>query len=311
MVTLLTAMANKNIELRQAGDNTTDLFKKAYYYFASTIDEPSAAKYPAVFYCDEAVTNAKQEVSALLNDYPDLKESLLKIPHVVTSRYTESLLGHAQTWCSQVQNYTTEVLESIDSKTKSTEVYAIGEGFWNYMTCDSNNPYPSFQLDDNLMSTRILSWMDFDYEIDCTLFWNSCYYQKYDNKEGSISRDIWNDPQSWVSANGDGYLLYPGSRYGLDTPIATLRLENFREGIEDYEYLYLIKEAVNELATKHSLDVDYKDVVQKYYDNLYKHNSMVPTTNINTFGTTRESILGLLETLTNDETKSLELLESK
>ncbi len=38
--------------------------------------------------------------------------------------------------------------------------------------------------------------------------------------------------------NGDGNLIYPGA----DGPLSTIRLENIRDGFEDYEYLYMLKE---------------------------------------------------------------------
>jgi len=44
--------------------------------------------------------------------------------------------------------------------------------------------------------------------------------------------------------NGDGYLVYPGSPVGHDGPVSTIRLEQAREGVEDYEYLYLLRERI-------------------------------------------------------------------
>jgi len=41
--------------------------------------------------------------------------------------------------------------------------------------------------------------------------------------------------------NGDGYLTYPGAPVGVNGPISTIRLEQAREGAEDYEYLLLLK----------------------------------------------------------------------
>jgi hypothetical protein len=47
---------------------------------------------------------------------------------------------------------------------------------------------------------------------------------------------------TWVRyPNGDGYLLYPGQPLGHDGPISSIRLEQAREGVEDYEYLYLLQ----------------------------------------------------------------------
>jgi hypothetical protein len=40
----------------------------------------------------------------------------------------------------------------------------------------------------------------------------------------------------WRNLYGDGQLLYPG----VDGPIASIRLANIRDGLEDYEYLWLL-----------------------------------------------------------------------
>lgn len=37
--------------------------------------------------------------------------------------------------------------------------------------------------------------------------------------------------------NGDGYLAYPGKSVGVEGPVSTIRLEQARDGAEDYEYL--------------------------------------------------------------------------
>ena len=41
--------------------------------------------------------------------------------------------------------------------------------------------------------------------------------------------------------NGDGFLLYPGAPIGVEGPVTTVRLEAARDGVEDYEYLRLLK----------------------------------------------------------------------
>ncbi len=49
----------------------------------------------------------------------------------------------------------------------------------------------------------------------------------------------------WVRyPNGDGFLVYPGAPVGVDGPVSSIRLENAREGVEDYEYLYLLRELI-------------------------------------------------------------------
>lgn len=49
----------------------------------------------------------------------------------------------------------------------------------------------------------------------------------------------------WVRyPNGDGYLAYPGEAIGLDGVVSSIRLEMAREGVEDYEYLQMLRELV-------------------------------------------------------------------
>lgn len=48
--------------------------------------------------------------------------------------------------------------------------------------------------------------------------------------------------------NGDGFLAYPGAPIGHPGPVTSVRLEQAREGCEDYEYLYLLRAGI--AATK-------------------------------------------------------------
>ena len=46
--------------------------------------------------------------------------------------------------------------------------------------------------------------------------------------------------------NGDGFLAYPGAPIGHDGPVTSIRIEQVREGCEDYEYLYLLRELIEQ-----------------------------------------------------------------
>ena len=45
--------------------------------------------------------------------------------------------------------------------------------------------------------------------------------------------------------NGDGFIAYPGGPIGNKGPVPSIRMEQAREGVEDYEYLYRLRELVN------------------------------------------------------------------
>jgi hypothetical protein len=58
--------------------------------------------------------------------------------------------------------------------------------------------------------------------------------------------------------NGDGYLVYPGAPIGHAGAVTSIRLEQAREGCEDYEYLYLLRETIAR-ARKAGRDVSAAD----------------------------------------------------
>ena len=49
--------------------------------------------------------------------------------------------------------------------------------------------------------------------------------------------------------NGNGSIMYPGS----DGPVDSIRLEALRDGVEDYEYLYTLKQLVGRASANPSL----------------------------------------------------------
>ena len=53
--------------------------------------------------------------------------------------------------------------------------------------------------------------------------------------------------KEWVRyPNGDGFLAYPPGPLKLDHAVSSVRLEQVREGVEDYEYLYRLRELVEQ-----------------------------------------------------------------
>lgn len=314
LVQLFKALASRNIELINQGEDI-NLFKKGYFYFGTLIDEPSIEKLPAVKECDKRVTRAKKEVADTLGDYPELQDALLRIPHIVTTHLNESFLGNEedggiQTWCCEAQNWNTSTLSSIRERQESTDRYSIGEGFWTYMTCTSNNPYPTLQMDDNLLAPRTLFWMNYKYHMNATLFWNTCFYACSPDGKREIKRDLWSNPNSWYTSNGDGYLLYPGTRYGLSTPIATLRLESIREGIEDYEALYMLEDALGIYNQKHGTSYEFDNVLKNVYSSVFITSTLRSQTNVANFANARVKLLKLLEAVSNDLPSAQSLLES-
>lgn len=45
--------------------------------------------------------------------------------------------------------------------------------------------------------------------------------------------------------NGDGYIIYPGHHIGIDSYVGSIRLKLAREGVEDFEYLNMLKDLID------------------------------------------------------------------
>jgi hypothetical protein len=117
----------------------------------------------------------------------------------------------------------------------------------------------SFAIEDEGVALRQLVWGQYKLGIDRWFFWNVSYYNDYQGGRGDTN--VFTNAQtfggppyadavlgmtSWNYSNGDGVLFYPGTdkkftgqSYGLDGPIASLRLKFWRRGIQDADYLAL------------------------------------------------------------------------
>ncbi len=89
---------------------------------------------------------------------------------------------------------------------------------------------------------RVPFWQQYYMNSDGWLQWSCAYLPvNWEKKTLPASGGI-------QTGNGDGILVYPGSLYGqsAETPIVSLRLKHVNDGIEDYDYLRLGKEFLDE-----------------------------------------------------------------
>ena len=94
-----------------------------------------------------------------------------------------------------------------------------------------NTPYNAVE--------RLLPYYAFTYGVHGYEFWGISWYTYNPFEFGWHSYIRQSDTpgeEYWVRyPHGDGYLAYPGALVGRDGPISTIRLEQAREGLEDYE----------------------------------------------------------------------------
>lgn len=137
-----------------------------------------------------------------------------------------------------------------------------GKTFWAYN--GTRITTGSFMIEDEGVSLRALGWNHFKHKVGRWFYWHSNQYKNtsHVSYENNVFRSAWTFGRKDQTLhmkygetgsnymNGDGVLFYPGTdrrfpedSYGLDGPIASLRLKHWRRGIQDADYLAMASKA--------------------------------------------------------------------
>lgn len=236
LATFLTTLAEKSIELNY---NLLDRV------IVKGTDEPKVYQLDKVknetIEFNNGINLALTKISILKGATPEfieeLKQSVKKIPHIITLNYQRNDETNAikiDTYCPFFSSWHTEADRALyDDQWK---------GRWWYGCSGPMPPYPSYHIDDTLVSARSVSWMMGEYDIVGNLYWSMTVYAEYDGiKYNPIDDYYTGKADRYPQSNGDGYLFYPGAPYGIDKPIPSIRLEAIRDGNEEYEIIYDLK----------------------------------------------------------------------
>lgn len=290
----LTGVLKKNEELRESGEEKykdIDLFSKLYF---SIEDEPSIGFRTArVRLLSEYITKAKLEMlqdtdlREIFDKYPDLQTSFIEVEQICATCYllekekgvgcTEDEQGNPNYiyYDNNTPNDTTDDIrvggdglmkwcpeghawKKKEFRDEVKRKQALGETFWWY-TCCANSPVMTYYVESIPMSMRLYSWMQYEYGIEGVLYWDCV------NWSGFPGGDPYEDVLKNGWGGGEGILLYPGAKYGLKTPVSSIRLEQLRAGQQDYEYIYML----NEYMVANNLEISAQDVVAKIGEKFY------------------------------------------
>ena len=156
--------------------------------------------------------------------------SIRKIPNVITAHYSKDYEPYVDTWCPTFDHYDSPV---------DRENYADQGEKWWYGCVVPKAPYPTYHIEDTLLSARLESWMKAEYDVVGNLYWAVNVFGEYTGQNYVDIEDYYTGNASrWPGVNGDGFLFYPGKYYGIDGPIGSIRLEAIRDGLEEYELMY-------------------------------------------------------------------------
>lgn len=226
---------------------------KAYIY---GFDEPPSSKWPDI----------RSMYGWYKEKFPDLPRSCTVVPN-------EQLKGAVNCWIPLVANFDYDEAQTYIKD---------GDQVWWYICCGPEKPFPNWFVDYPAIDARILFWMNWKYRVPGFLYWTINRWQtQLTEREASIQKLIdegkrwpevpWNT-HTGASFNGDGHLVYPGPDGDL---LSSQRLECVRDGIDDYEYFYLLNDLVKQAESKPDAD---KDLIARAKKLLAVREDVVKTT---------------------------------
>lgn len=189
----------------------------------------------------------------------ELLDDLAGIRHKLVGSLNSDLTSKA-TMVPTIDKYHTESIRE-QYEQWAEDWYGEDAELWTYTAMDPDPPYPTYHTEDVLISSRLMGWMMYNYNIVGNLYWNTTLYTYSDgyNTMGQI-QDYYDTALRFWRSNGDGYLMYPGRPYGIYGPVGTVRLHSIRDGNEDYDLLY----ALEEMYKERGVSGDNFDTVLKY-----------------------------------------------
>jgi len=133
---------------------------------------------------------------------------------------------------------------------------AKGDTVWWYVCCGPGKPFANLMIEWPAIDHRLLLWQNQKYGVTGFLYWSLDTWRDNLANEKRWPEVKWNPAtfrnDAGKAHNGDGQLLYPGPDR---QPLSSIRLENFRDGCEDYEYFWLLRDTLIRLkkanAAKH------------------------------------------------------------
>jgi hypothetical protein len=191
------------------------ILSKAYIYGC---DEVTEKFFPQV---EKAAAILKQEFPGVL---------------IMTTTYdhsfgTDSALKSVDAFCPLTPKF---------DPAKAAEARRSGKQVWWYICCAPHPPHANMFIELPAIEGRLLMGaLAAKYRPDGFLYYEISIW----NSQHCITAGPFTDwdPRSWTVYHGDGSWVCVGPD---GTPLPTIRLENFRDGLEDYAYVKLLEQEI-------------------------------------------------------------------
>ena len=208
--------------------------------FIYVFDEPThKLYYPEIYLVISKYAEAVQRASGgkirfLITDAPyvwDFKQS---------NKHKEQLTDHVDIWASSAKTY----IPSIAQKHQ-----ARGRDFWFYQ---AQPPFVGGSgINYDGLALRSWPWIAWKYRVDGIFLWAGNFWNE----------DPYRNPRNWNNhIQGNGVMFYPGNQLhsigipDIRGPVSSFRMKAWRRGMQDYEYMWLLKQIGKEKEADRIVD---------------------------------------------------------
>ncbi|WP_316814552.1 DUF4091 domain-containing protein [Pedobacter nyackensis] len=218
-------------------------FEQNRPYIDQILATGAVANGKGVFYGFDECEPEHFEVMRKVNKY--IKEQYPQVPIATTSQYVKTV--------EQLDDLGLDILimhifDGIYNNTFADQVRNAGKKVWAYISLQPYYPMPNWRIENPLQETRVLlGAMAYKERFDGFLYWGLNQYNKGNrqlpakikrNSDLKLEMSITTPTDEYKWLHGDGLLIYPGE----NGPLSSIRMENIREGLEDYEYYKLVEQ---------------------------------------------------------------------
>ncbi|MBP5673661.1 MAG: DUF4091 domain-containing protein [Victivallales bacterium] len=216
--------------LRPAYEKAKELGLLEYAYIYG-FDERGKDQFPILERCAKALREAFPEVLLMTTSYDDTYGA-------------NSVVKTMDAWCPLTPVYQ----KTVD---KIPAARAAGKYVWWYICCGPHNPFTNWFVEYAAIESRLLMGAQTaKFRPDGFLYYHTSIWNNNKGIDCSAGPyTTWN-PVSWTVYHGDGSLFHCDSN---GAPLPSIRLENYRDGQEDYAYFCILEDAVKQVKAKASL----------------------------------------------------------
>jgi hypothetical protein len=172
----------------------------------------------------------EQTAQTLRHEFP---RALLMTTSYDQSYGLDTVVKTMDAWCPLTPSFKPD---------QAARARAAGRQVWWYICCGPHHPHANMFIEYRAIEGRLLMGaMTVKQRPDGFLYYQVSIWNSRKPITSGPFTD-W-DPRSWTTYHGDGSWTCVGPD---GTPLPTIRLENFRDGLEDYAYAIILEEIIRQ-----------------------------------------------------------------